>query len=128
DMADPSARPEAGIPLGYRAQKLVGMKASLHQQFGASGSNDFDGFFRCGLAVGGVDQLKTRDVDTERICDGLYLVLGSYEKRLNETCFRRFDRTQERCVIAGMRDGCGKRFVALSRRDQPLIFLVLVDI
>ena len=54
-VADAAARSKARISLGHGAEQLVGMKASLHQQFGFSGANDFDGFFRGGLAMRHID-------------------------------------------------------------------------
>ncbi len=66
DVADAPPGAKSCLPLGDRAQQLVRMQASFHQQLGLARANELDRFLRRGLAVRDVDDLDACDVEAER--------------------------------------------------------------
>ena len=125
DVADAPAGAQPGLTLGDRAEKLVGMQAALHQQLGLARAHELDRFLGRLLTVRNIDDLDASDVETVRLGNASNPVLRSDQNGHDHVRFGRLQRSPERGLVAGMRDGSRERLQTLGRGHQAFVLLVL---
>ena len=67
DVADAASGPQPGFALHDFGQQLIGMQASLHQEFGLARADELDSLLGGGLAVRHVDDLGVAEVERKRL-------------------------------------------------------------
>ncbi len=65
DVADAPAGAKPGLALRDRAEKLIGMQASLHQQLGLARANELDRLLCRRLTVRNIDDVDAFNVEIE---------------------------------------------------------------
>ena len=126
-MADAPRGPKAGVALDHRAHQFVGVEAALHQRLGAALAHQRDRLCGRVLAVLGIDDLESADVEAVLRGDVADPLLRPDQDRLDQFQLRRFDRAFQRHLIARMRDRDLYRRILLRPRDQLVELLVRVS-
>src|SRR5439155_8247348 len=95
--------------------------AALHQHLRAALAYELDGTGRARLAVRGVLDLVTVDVELEIFRDPANTFGRPHEDRLQNAGSRRVDGRAHRDVVARMRDGGRDRRHVLAAGEHPLV-------
>ena len=95
-VADATSRAQARLPRDDRAQQLVGVQASLHQELGLALANQLHGLGRRGVAVRHIDDPRTPEVDPVRLRDFVDLGGRADEDRRDQSLGAGLDGARQR--------------------------------
>jgi hypothetical protein len=99
-MADAPRGAQPGGTGHHRAHQLVGVQAALHQRLHLARAGHGHGLVGGFVAVLGVDDAHARQVGAGRLGHGMDLGLRPHQHRHDQPAPRRFQRTQQRIVVA----------------------------
>ena len=104
------------------AVKLVGVQASLHQDFALAVMNELNGLCSGSVAVGRVDELERADLEVVLAGNGGDLRRRAYEDRHDDAFLSRLDRAAQRGLVAGVHHDRPRHRSALRFCDQAVVF------
>ena len=65
NVADPATRGDAGVLAYDFGHQLIGMQTALHQSVDFAGAHQCHRVFRCGVAVGLINQMQVGDIERQ---------------------------------------------------------------
>ena len=119
-MADPPRCAQPRVALDHRSHQLVGMEAALHQGFGLAFADQLNRLHGRILAVLGIDDLKSADVEAMLRGDFSDTLFGSDEDRFDELQLGGRERALERHLVAGVRHRDFDRRMRLRSGNQRM--------
>ena len=117
-MADPPRGAQPGFPRHRGGHQLVGVQAPLHQRFGPAGADELDRLRRRIMAVLGIDDFETGNVQTRFRRNLANLRNRTHQDRDDQLEPCRLDRALQRDLVARMRDRRRHRRMALRCLQQ----------
>jgi hypothetical protein len=115
-MADAAARAHAALHADHLAHQFVRMQATLHERFGLTDADQFNGFGGSGMAVRNVNNRYSADIQAATLGQCTNLDCRPDQRRGNDLQSRRFDCALEGRLITGMCHGCR------CRRQRAALF------
>jgi hypothetical protein len=120
-MTKPSLGAQAGVPLHYRAEQLIGAQRAFHKHLGLSSAYERHRLLGGGVAVLCIDDLAGRNVDICAARGSENLALRTDQDWRDDTHLGCVNGTGKRDVVARM-GHCGRSGrQRLDRFDEALI-------
>ena len=117
-MADAPRGAQACCRRHHRSHQLVGVQAAFHQRLDLAGARHRDCALSGRMAVFGIDDAVSRDIDLLRFCCRADLRLGPDQHRHDQLAPRGLEGAEQRVAIARVNDRARDRFNTLAALEQ----------